>query len=222
MPNYDITGNRYGYWTVLRKDVVHPGKRNSYWICECQCGTIKSVTRSSLVNGESLSCGCRPSESRKGINATHGMSRTRIYKEWLLMKHRCKTNSDYSRYYIDKGIKVCDEWENEFVAFNDWALSHGYSDDLTIDRIDNDKGYSPDNCRWVTRAEQARNKTNNIFVEYNGKSWCLRTLCAHVGFPYKLAHRRYTRLIKRGAKVNTDDLLAPVHSEKIALKYRKH
>ena len=107
------------------------------------------------------------------------------------------------------------------MAFYNWSLDNGYNDSLTIDRIDNSKGYSPENCRWVTKEEQQRNKTNNVYVEYNGEQYCLRNLCTMLNFPYKTAHRRYIRWNKSGKSFTTEQLLSPVHTEKIAYKYRK-
>lgn len=222
MDKYDLSGKQFGFWTVLHKDEPHPGKRNSFWVCQCKCGEIRTINRSTLVNGQSKSCGCWDSPNKKGINQIHGMSRTRLYHEWVSMRNRCKNPNDKSAssYYL-KGISVCKEWNSDFSAFRDWALSNGYSDSLTIDRIDNSKGYSPDNCRWVSMAEQQQNRTNNVYVEYNGKQWCLRTLCTEIGFPYKLAHRRYKRAKTSGKTISAEILFTPIHTEKIAHKYRK-
>lgn len=101
----------------------------------------------------------------------HGMVGTRIYNIWKDMKRRCycKTRKDYSR-YGGRGITICDEWLHDFQAFFDWAMVNGYKDDLTIDRIDSNKGYSPDNCRWATIKEQDNNKRNNRLLTYNGKT----------------------------------------------------
>ena len=223
MENYDLTGKTFGYWTVLKKDVPQHGKQNSRWICKCKCGCIKSVMRFTLINGRSQSCGCKPSQNRKGINKTHGMSKTRLYHEWVSMRRRCSNpNAKCAESYYEKGITVCDEWDKQFEPFRDWALDNGYTDDLTIDRIDNSKGYFPENCRWVPFDEQQRNKTNNVYVEYEGKMWCLRTLCTQLGFPYKLAHSRMSRASKKGKSLSTNELFAPIHTEKIAYKYRNH
>jgi len=217
-----MVGQKFGYWEVIKKDDHHPGSRNSFWICRCQCGTVRSITRSSLITGRSSSCGCKPSENRKGINMTHGMSKTRLYHEWLSMRRRCKNPKlKSSECYVGKGITVCDEWQT-FEPFHAWAIENGYDDSLTIDRIDNSKGYSPSNCRWVTNEEQQQNKTNTVSIEYNGESWCLRTLCTHLGFPYKTAHRRYMRLKHAGKEISADKILEPIHTEKIAKRYRNH
>lgn len=221
MNKHDITGKTFGYWTVLHRDKPHKGKQNSYWICQCACGAVRSVNRSTLVNGRSQSCGCKPSDNRKGINKTHGMSKTRIYHEWLSMRRRCSSpNIKCASSYFEKGITVCDEWKDDFCAFHEWALENGYNDNLTIDRIDNSIGYSPSNCRWISFEAQQSNKTNNVYIDYNGEKWCLRTLCNHIGFPYKTAHRRYMRAKRAGKPILAEKLLEPIHLEKIPIKYR--
>ena len=221
MNSKDITGMEFGYWTVLYRDKPHPNKRNAFYICHCVCGNVKAVNRSTLVNGRSQSCGCIKYD-RSGVNSTHGMSKSRIYHEWVSMRRRCKdTKGKFAENYALKGITVCPEWESDFLAFRDWAYSSGYTDQLTIDRIDNSKGYFPDNCRWIPFEEQQRNKTNNVYVEYNGETWCLRTLCGKLGFPYKTAHRRYIRMKNKGLPIDTEKLVAPIQENKIAKCYRK-
>lgn len=221
MSDYDITGKRFGYWTVIQRDKPHPNTRNSYWICRCDCGEVRAVNRSTLISGRSKSCGCMPIK-RTGINKTHGLSNTRIYKEWLSMRQRTKiVTGKTAKSYSLRGIHVCDEWENDFISFYAWAIENGYNDSLTIDRIDNDKGYCPDNCRWVTIEEQQSNKQNTVLVDYGGEKWCLRTLCESVGFPYKTAHRRYLRMMNRGDTIDTNKLIAPVDESKIAFRFRK-
>lgn len=111
--------------------------------------------------------------ARNGVqngNYKHGLRYTRLYRIWLQMKNRC-FNSKTSRYsdYGGRGITVCDEWKDDFKAFYDWSISHGYADDLTIDRIENDGDYSPDNCRWATTYEQANNSRHCHYIEYKGE-----------------------------------------------------
>ena len=146
----DLTGKRFGSWTVLERDGnVLPVR----WICKCDCGTIRSVSRSSLNNG-STSCGqCKRNENplliRKHSN--------RLYHTWSEMRRRCKGRGTNAKYYEGKRISYCPEWEN-FDVFAIWALSSGYQQGLEIDRIDGDKDYSPENCRWVSHLQNSRNR----------------------------------------------------------------
>lgn len=169
----DLTGQKYGRWTVLEFDCTYKrpsGQIVRMWKCECECGTIRSVDGSKLKGGVSLSCGCRRHEITIQKNRTHGMARTRIYKIWQGMKQRCNNSKeDNYRNYGGRGIKVCKEWERDFVAFRDWALNNGYSDELSIDRIDNNKGYSPENCRWANVYVQGNNRRTNHYLEWNGE-----------------------------------------------------
>lgn len=217
----DITGEKFGKLTVLGRDYSYKSPKRTKWICKCECGNTKSIFRDALMQGRTKSCGCEMYANRKGQNKTHGMSKTRIYHEWHTMKLRCAPNSPNSKNYYDRGIHVCNEWKNDFLTFYNWAISHGYAETLTIDRIDNNKGYSPDNCRWITIEAQQANKTTTVYIEYQGTSYCLRTLCLMLNFPYKTAHRRYRKLIKRGLPITFDKVFAPIDKSKIAFKYRK-
>ena len=115
----------------------------------------------------------------------------RIYKLWSHVKDRCycKNNKDYKNYGA-RGIKVCEEWKNDFMSFYNWSMAHDYADDLTIDRIDVNGNYEPSNCRWVTPKEQARNRRNNKFITYNNETHCISEWAEKIGIPRKcLEHR---------------------------------
>jgi hypothetical protein len=153
----DITNKTIGLWTVIER--VKIDKPHTHWLCKCKCGTIRIVDGDELRTGRSNSCGCvRNKESSKRMN-THGLSDTRIYNIWTDVKKRCynKRNKEFHN-YGGRGISVCEAWKHNFIDFYNWAMDNGYSDDLTIDRMDVNGNYEPSNCRWATWSEQGRNK----------------------------------------------------------------
>jgi hypothetical protein len=140
-----------------------------------QCGKAMTAYRSKIKAGRGKNCSmeCR---NRSGFNVRHGESRTRLHDIWCHMKTRCGSNpGPASPYYRDRGIRVCDAWRNSYEAFRDWAHANGYAEHLEIDRIDNDGDYSPDNCRWATRAQQMSNtgkRRDAKTSRFKGVSWC--------------------------------------------------
>ena len=191
----DLTGKKFGKLEVI--GVHDTGSRKTYYVCQCDCGNIKVVRADALISGATKSCGCIKKEHDK-INLTanhkHKMSGTRIYETWQDMKRRCynKQNARYDR-YGGRGITVCDEWLNNFQSFYDWAISNGYSDDLTIDRIDNDGNYEPSNCRWSTAKEQCNNRGSNINITIGNATKSLMCWCEIFNVDYKKVHARYQR-----------------------------
>jgi hypothetical protein len=168
----DLTGKRFGRLTVISFAGCRYSKcghKTAYWNCKCDCGNEKVAAYGNLVNGNTKSCGCYKKECIRKNFATHRKSNHRLYKIRINMIERCnkETNPAY-HYYGARGIKVCKEWEDDFQVFYDWAMENGYQDNLTIERIDNDKGYSPDNCMWITQSEQMRNRRNTHFIMYKG------------------------------------------------------
>lgn len=153
----DMTGQRFGRLTVLcRSESV---KKRTMWKCICDCGTEIVAEAHNLKTGHTCSCGCLQRERTGTANRTHGKRQTRLYRIWNCMKNRCYYPGYHAyKHYGGRGITVCDEWRDNFQAFHDWAMSNGYADGLTIDRKDNDQGYSPENCRWATMKEQNQNK----------------------------------------------------------------
>lgn len=167
MKRIDYLGSKFGRWEVISD--VRQGRKV---LCKCECGSEQHVAIYSLKNGDSSSCGCyrREFTQQVGKKKTHGLTGTRIYAMWRGMISRCYSDScENSKYYKGKGITVCDEWKSDKQSFFDWAILNGYSDDLTIDRIDNSKGYSPDNCRFSDIVTQNNNKTNNVRI--HGKTF---------------------------------------------------
>lgn len=192
----DLTGKRFGRWTVLYEGepIIGSGNRRlRRWICRCDCGSERLVRELNLKQGKSSSCGCYHSDLMHEVgkvNTTHGMSETRLYRIYKHMICRCNNPNDI-RYdiYGGRGIRVCDEWSS-FEVFAEWAIANGYRDDLSIDRIDVNGNYSPDNCKWSSDQEQASNRRSNILIEYNGKTQNIAYWANEVGMPYKKLWKR--------------------------------
>ena len=153
----DLKGQRFGKLIVLEfKEIKN---YRAIWLCKCDCGNFIAVSSNSLLSNKTKSCGCIHSQQLINRNKKHGLSEAKLYKVWQGMKTRCyNPNFMYYCNYGGREITICDEWLNDFKKFYDWATSNGYKEGLTIDRINNDGNYEPSNCRWVTRAEQNRNK----------------------------------------------------------------
>ena len=174
----DLTGKRFGRLLVIER-VGFINKR-TYYKCKCDCGNVITVMAANLSRGTSNSCGCYAKELTSKRSTTHNMSQTRLYNIWEGMKQRCyNPNVKAYKYYGEKNIKVCDEWL-DFKNFMQWSLNNGYSDSLTIDRIDIEKNYSPENCRWASKTIQANNTSTNIFITIDNMTdtianWSKRT-----------------------------------------------
>ena len=167
----DYTGIKFGRWTVVGAAPNHITKGGypvSMWDCVCECGTRRAVRGNDLKLGKSVSCGCYMIENP--VSKKHGASNSHLYKIYYGMKSRCYNpkNKNYN-HYGERGVKICQEWQ-EFEAFESWALLHGYQDGLTIERKDVNDGYSPENCCWVTLAEQQKNKRTNRLITYHGET----------------------------------------------------
>ena len=173
----DITGNRYGRLTVIREvERMRYASGNSHrvWECLCDCGNIIRCTTDRLRRGNTKSCGCLRKEITSKKNYKHGGTKTKLYRIWAEMNGRCfcKTNKAYKNYGA-RGIRVCDEWRKNFSLFRSWAMSNGYQEGLTIERIDNNGNYCPDNCKWIPKSEQSKNRRNCHLITFNGKTQTL-------------------------------------------------
>ena len=165
----DLTGQRFGRWMVLGE-----AKRKYYVTCQCDCGAIRDVYANNLILGKSVSCGCYCKEQTARATQTHGESKTRLYRIWSTMISRCFIDTQTSfKFYGGRGITVSDEWKN-YETFREWSLENGYSDSLSLDRIDSNGDYCPENCRWVTKKEQANNTRGNRVIECFGKAKTLQ------------------------------------------------
>ena len=162
----ELAGKRFGRLTVIER-VQNSKSCKTRWLCKCDCGNNVIVVGSNLKSGNTESCGCLHAEilaeSNTQTKVKHGHAKSRLYTIWTDMKQRCGNPNDCCyAIYGGRGISVCEEWKSSFQAFYDWAMSHGYSDHLSIDRVDNESGYSPDNCRWATAKEQVQNRRRRI------------------------------------------------------------
>ena len=179
----DLTGQKFNLLTVIGIAQRNP----LMWKCKCDCGNITSVRTSNHKRGLVKSCGCL---HKKG-NPIHNQSNTRVYRIYAKILRRCFVPEDPAYVnYGGRGITMCEEWRNSFIAFSDWAYSNGYSDDLSIDRINNDGNYCPENCKWSNRTEQACNRRSTKFYTINGETKTLSEWCRCLEMPYKTVCRR--------------------------------
>lgn len=192
----DLTGRKFGKLTIIsRAENKH---NNPAWLCKCECGTLRVVAGCSLKNGRTNSCGCYQKEQVKKLLKIHGQAKkgnhTRLYKIYHGIKARCFRTSNHGfENYGGKGITICDEWKNSFQNFYDWAMANGYTDNLTIDRIDSNGNYCPENCRWVTYKVQNNNTSRNHLITYNGKTQTLAQWAAETGIKYDTLRARLDR-----------------------------
>lgn len=178
----NLSGQSYGLLTVVAEAGKTTGARpEKLWLCMCLCGTNKTVRQNNLRSGHTKSCGCQAKEINRKIHTTHGMKHTSTYITWCQMKARCNspTSTSYGNYGA-KGITVCDRWRTSFQNF---LADMGEKPDSTysIERIDNAKGYFPENCRWATSSEQNRNYGRNVFIAYAGREQCLTDWASELG-----------------------------------------
>lgn len=183
MHNYmKLDGMRFGRLVVICREPSNK-KEKPKFRCLCDCGNTTVVDGKNLrkENG-TRSCGCYARERAREAHTKHGGEGTRLYRIWGGMKARCYNPNNKSYYtYGGRGIKLCEEWEHDFGAFQKWSIEHGYKDYLTIERIDNDGPYSPENCRWATTKEQSHNKSTSRLITYNGETKALSAWADEIG-----------------------------------------
>lgn len=190
-----LKGSVFGMLTVLQEGLkirLPSGQINRTFDCKCKCGNIKNIRYSHLKNLKITSCGCKKILSSTGLS----LSKTDIGIVWNSIRTRTKENYFQSHLYYKKGIVVCDEWKNSIDCFYEWAVNNGYKKGLQLDRIDNSKGYSPDNCRFVTAKINNNNRDNTFFVNYNNEAIALKLLLLKLNREEN--YNTILRRIKRG------------------------
>ena len=194
----DLTGQQFGWVTVIERVFEKRRDGHASWLCRCKCGKEYIASSHDLLQGKSTSCGCKRAMS----NTKHGdgrhSDRSRLYHVWADMKNRCSSPKCHAyKHYGARGIKVCDEWM-EYEPFRDWSYSNGYAENLTLDRIDVNGDYEPSNCRWATRKEQANNKRGTIKLSYNNITRPLSEWAEKLGVKSSLLYSR----LKKGWEID--------------------
>lgn len=202
----DLTGKRFGRLTVIeraKRYKTNSGKRGTYYVCQCDCGNIVTVIANHLTTGHTQSCGCAHTEQTevwKTFNLSHGRSResakSKSYARWMQIKQRCYNPNDIDyKYYGARGIKMWDGWVNNPTAFCEYveALDNYADANTTIDRIDPNKDYEPNNLRWITLAEQQRNKRSNVRITAFGETKILAEWAREFGLTGTTIQNRISR-----------------------------
>lgn len=196
----DLTGQKFGRLTVIKQSesIQDGGRPRICWLCRCECGNEVIVRANKLKTKHTRSCGCLHKEITSKIHITkHQETKTRLYGIWSGMKQRCK-NKKSKQYenYGKRGITVCEEWE-KYENFRDWAKNSGYKESLTLDRINVNLGYSPENCRWADWKTQERNKRTNRLLSLNGETHCVKEWEEILNLPRNTIYRR----LKKGLSI---------------------
>ena len=188
----DLEGFVFGRLTVVSR-AENDKFGETKWLCNCSCGKMCVVSSSNLRKGRQKSCGCLRHQS--AWNRTHNESNcTRLYRIWTGMKTRCynKNCKPYQR-YGGRGIFICDEWRDDYEAFRDWSMSSGYAENLSIDRIDNNLSYSPENCRWATQMTQCNNRRSNRVVVIDSEKMTAAQASRMAGVDYNAFMKKIYR-----------------------------
>lgn len=199
----DVTGEKFGRLTVLCRGYYDKNGKYLLWQCICDCGATVYCNSSDLRRNAVKSCGCLKKEGHK----RHGMTKTRLYYMWANMKNRCTNHKskDY-KYYGGRGIRLCLDWY-KFENFSVWAIANGYSEYLTIERADNEKGYNPSNCIFIPFSLQSRNQRKTLRVTMSGNKISLRQLAEETGISFYTLLYRYKNGIIDEAIINNKRII---------------
>lgn len=182
-----LIGEKFNKLTVIEECKERDNNGERKYKCICDCGSVCYVRGGHIRSGHTKSCGCD-----RLIQPTHRKSSTRLYKIWDKMKSRCYNKNDVNyKHYGRRDITVCDEWLNDFQSFYDWSMNNGYKDNLSIDRVDVDGNYEPNNCRWVDNSTQQNNKTNTVYLTCNGKTQSIAQWSRELGVKQSTLYYRY-------------------------------
>lgn len=182
-------GDRYARLTII-KEVEKKNKRR-YFLCKCDCGNHREVRMTNLRYGSTKSCGCLRDEQNRVAGFKHGLRSSPIYSSWHSMKQRClNPNAQSYHYYGGRGITIFDEWKDDFMNFYNWAIENGYTEGMTIERIDVNGNYEPDNCTWIPQSEQSNNTRRNKPVAFNGKTKNVTEWSKELGFNRGMLRKR--------------------------------
>lgn len=207
----DITGQKFGRLTA---EYMFRENGRVKWHCSCECGGQIDALGAELRLGKPKSCGCLKIERTKECTTTHGMSNSRIYRTWFGMKKRCLSPNDKAyKHYGGRGISICDEWM-DFQKFYDWSMENGYTDELTIERIDVNGNYCPENCKWIPFKEQAYNKRTNRLITYKGETKTMKEWSEEYGIRMSVIHER----LKKGMSVE-ETFTTPVEVKRNLVTY---
>lgn len=200
MRSASLEGQVFGRLTVIKRAGSLRGV--SCWLCKCSCGRERIVTRAHLKQGGTKSCGCYKREKliengqRSGIgerSRKHGDFGTKLYSIWAGVKRRCQNpNTKHYSDYGGRGIRLCDDWQ-DYINFKKWALASGYADGMSIERIDVNSGYCPENCKWIPRRDQALNRRSSIRLEYGNRSFTVKEAAEALGMKERTVMGRVER-----------------------------
>jgi hypothetical protein len=198
-----IPGNKFNFLTLIEPAEIG-AKCIVKWLCRCDCGKVKIISARNIKSGHAKSCGCLQKSTVKKLATKHSYSRTKLYNAWISMNQRCNNprNPNYKN-YGGRGIFICEEWL-DFEIFKNWSLENGYSEILSIDRINNNSGYNPKNCRWTDRKTQNNNTRRTILTEVNGEILTI----SQIAKKYSLKHKTISERYRHGHRQN--NLIRPV------------